>query len=106
PLACQEVGVPCLSIEINPFVHQVAMTKLRNTYRASDFQVALQRVLRMANSWRRQNFPIPPMSTITKRDNLEKWLFAPESLQGILCLRAAFARIPPMYGDLFLVILA
>jgi DNA modification methylase len=106
PLACQEVGVPCVSIEVNPFVHHVAIAKLRNSYRATDFSIALRKVQRLATSWSNRNFTVPSMSTITKRKDLSKWLFAPESLQGILCLRSAFAHIRPLYGDLFLVVLA
>lgn len=105
-LACQESGVACVSAEVNPFVHHVAVVKLRTSYRAKPFKAALRKVLRHAKADKTTSFPIPAMSTITKSDNRKKWLFRPNVLQSILSFRNAFELVPPLYADLFLVVLA
>jgi hypothetical protein len=100
------VGISCASFEVNPFAHHVAVAKMRNSYRTSGFQETLRKVLKLARARRRKALPIPEMSTITKRGDLKKWLFAPESLQGILGLRVAFEEVQPLYRNLFLVVLS
>lgn len=105
-LACQEAGISCVSAEVNPFVHHVAKVKLRTSYRTKPFKAALRQVIRRVESHNTARFPIPAMSTITKSDNRKKWLFKPNVLQTILCFREAFQLVPPLYADLFLVVLA
>ena len=105
-LACQELGVACHSIEVNPFMHHVARAKLTSDYRSTDFDAAISqtRVELQTNPDPLVQEPI--MSTITERPGSTKWLFSRPALKGVLSIRDIVKRIAAPYSDLLLLILA
>lgn len=105
-LACQEVGIRCHSIEVNPFLHHLAKVKMRTRYGVKGFDSALRAVEKSLKTVGKEHFPPPIMSTITKRADLDKYLFSPPVLQAILSLRASFKKIHWLYADLFLITLS
>jgi hypothetical protein len=105
-LACQEVGIRCHSIEVNPFLYHLAKVKMRTQYSVKGFDSALRSIEKSLRTSGKGNFPTPIMSTITKRAKLDKYLFSPPVLQAILALRACFEKINWLYADLSLVILS
>ena len=106
PLACQEVGIRCHSIEVNPFLHHLAKSKLTIEYTSEGFDRAVEEVRKTLETCMNDDFEEPVMSTITERPNRKKWLFHRPVLQAVLALRHCFDRIEPLYSDLFVVILA
>lgn len=105
-LACQEVGIRCHSFEVNPFMHSIAQAKLETGYTAKEFDKSLNQLKVNARKFRKNKFPIPVMSTITKRPKSKKWLFAPASLQSILLLRYCIKKTSHLFAPLFSTILA
>jgi DNA modification methylase len=105
-LACQETGIRCHSIEVNPFLWHLAKSKLSTRYTLSGFDDALESVKR--NLIRRidDDYEEPIMSTLTERSGLDKWLFSRSVLQAVLALRHCFASVHPLYSNLLLVALA
>lgn len=106
PLACQQIGINCSSIEVNPFLHHVARAKLETGYTLSGFDQALANVKRILFGCERADFDEPAMSRITKRPGLKKWLFSNAVLQAILALRHSISELDSPYQQLMLVILA
>jgi DNA modification methylase len=104
-LACQEVGIRCHSIEVNPFLHHIAKVKLNNKYTLKGFDAALLTLEKNLKQALQRSYDVPVMSTITQRPNLDKWLFSPPVIQAILALRWCFGELNQLYADLFLVIL-
>jgi DNA modification methylase len=105
-LACQEVGISCHSIEVNPFLHHVAKVKLNTRYTVKGFDAALLRVKDRVEQILREDYEVPIMSTLTQGPKVDKWLFSRPVLQAILALQYCFTELHHIYGDLFLVILA
>ena len=106
PLACQEVGIKCHSIEVNPFLYHLAKTKLTTSYTLEDFDRAITKVRNTLEESIAKDFEEPAMSTITERSNNKKWLFNRPVLQAILALRHCLQEVEPIYRDLLLVVLA
>ncbi len=105
-LACQEVGIRCYSIEVNPFLYHVARAKLVTEYTVKNFDEALAEVRNILARCKDCRFEEPVMSTITENAGKEKWLFHRPVLQAILALRQSFQEIASCYSDLLLVVLA
>jgi len=105
-LACQEIGLKCYSFEVNPFMYSVAQAKLETGYTVKEFDKSLAQLKANIKKFGKRTFPIPIMSTITKRPGTKKWLFAPISLQAILVLRFCIKKSPARYAQLFSTVLA
>jgi DNA modification methylase len=105
-LACQEVGIICQSIEVNPFLHHVAKVKLNNRYTLNGFDLALSKVKKRVEKVLAEDYDEPIMSTLTQGPEIDKWLFSRPVLQAILALRFCFEELHHLYADLFLVVLA
>ncbi|MSP12336.1 MAG: hypothetical protein EXR62_05190 [Chloroflexi bacterium] len=105
-LACQEIGIKCYSIEVNPFLHHISRVKLVKDYNLIGFDKAIEKVKYNFKNFSGKNFDEPIMSTITERPNLEKWLFSRPVLQAILALRESTNEVEPIYADLLIVVLA
>jgi len=106
PLACQEVGVRCHSIEVNPFLHHLAKSKLNTQYTLEGFDKAVTQLRHSLTTCVNKDFEEPVMSTITERPNSKKWLFHRSVLQAILALRQCIKELESPYSDLFVVVLA
>lgn len=105
-LACQEVGITCHSIEVNPFLHHIAKVKLNNRYTLNGFDTALAKVKKRVERVLSEDYEEPIMSTLTQAPEIDKWLFSRPVLQAILALRFCFSELHHLYDDLFLVVLA
>ncbi len=105
-LACQEVGLKCHSFEVNPFLHSVAQSKLETSYTVNEFEKAVSQIKVNLDRHGTDEYEIPIMSTITKRPQTDKWLFAPSTLQAILAIRYSISKTPSVYKALLLTILA
>jgi len=106
PLTCQYLGIKCHSVEVNPFLYHVAKTKLSTRYTVLGFRQAVATIKRSIRKQLNQEFPIPVMSTITRRNGNEQWLFSRSTLHAILALRSCFSMTGSPYSGLFLVLLA
>ncbi len=106
PLTCQEIGVRCHSIEVNPFLHHIMSVKLNTSYTVNGFDATLGKLRRLLRDYDGTVFEEPIMSTLTRRPNLKKWLFSRAVLQGILTLQHCFSEVDPLYARLFLLALA
>lgn len=105
-LACQEIGLDCHSIEVNPFLAHVAKSKLEIGYTTDGYDGALEVIRSTVYKNLMEDIPFPMMQTITKRKGAEKWLFSERVLEAILALRKSFVDLPAPYDDLFLTILS
>ena len=74
PLACQEVGIDCYSIEVNPFLYHLSKTKLVTSYSTHGFDEALGLVRESISFNKEKIFEEPIMSTITQKQNTDKCL--------------------------------
>ena len=106
PLVCQEIGIPCHSIEVNPFLHLISKVKLETSYKTKDYEISKNKLRKLIKQTSSQVFEIPILSSITKRENIKKWLYDIETLQEILNIRESITKISSPYKELFLVILA
>jgi hypothetical protein len=106
PLVCQSIGIPCHSIEVNPFIQHIAKVKLRTEYTVKRFDDSISHIKIMFNKSQNISLVIPEMSTITEREGSKKWLFSKSVLKGILTLRYLIEQLDPIYCDLLLVTLA
>ena len=66
PLASQEVGIICHSIEVNPFLFHLAKVKLHTNYSIEDFDKSLNIIRKTLKVCLHNDFEEPIMSTITK----------------------------------------
>ena len=106
PLTCQELGIMCYSIEVNPFLYTLTRTKLWKEYSVEIFDEYLEFVNNNCNILSYSDIIIPPMKTITQNGNLKKWLFHKGTLYQILKMKKSISEIDRKeYEDLFTIIL-
>lgn len=112
-LELQFKNISCTSFEVSPFMHLLSSVKLYNNYNLETFNNLLfnlkdtltnlpRRVRNIRNIEK-----IPFGRTVVKSDNLKKWNFNDESLDGILDIKYAISLIDDKaYRDLFKIALA
>ncbi len=104
-LTCQELGIKCYSIEINPFLHTLGMVKLCTDYRTDKFDEYLDFINKSYNSSSDSDLDIPKMKTITENGKLKKWLFHKKTLTELLKIRKSISKIEDsVYKDLFRIV--
>ncbi|MDV3507070.1 DNA modification methylase [Elizabethkingia anophelis] len=106
-------NIRCTSFEVSPFMHLLSSVKLYSNYDLETFNTLLFNLKdTLANLPRRvrniRNIEkIPFGRTVVKSDNLKKWNFNDESLDGILDIKYAISLIDSTaYKDLFRIALA
>lgn len=100
-LACSEIGLSCISIEVNPFVYSVAKSKLNTDYSKVALDDAVSRWL---DAFRLEGFEeadIPAMKTISESGGRAKWLYHDETLKTLLRLRKSLKAVDEPYKNLF-----
>lgn len=110
PVELQKLNIKCASFEVNPFMYNLASTKMRTDYTVHSFNKAYEVVELYLNN------PIenieevitpPAYGKITEKENLEKWNFNLEVLKGILDVKYAISMLgTKKYQNLFKIALA
>ncbi|MEK8127864.1 hypothetical protein WMW72_08135 [Paenibacillus filicis] len=107
-LVCQENGVKCYAFEISPFMSQVCRAKLRDDYSSVNFIEVVNLIKQTLESGIKHDFKIG-LKTISKKKNLEKWLFHKAAFDALLNVRKAIdiaTENSPKYRDILYVTLA
>lgn len=84
PLACQELGIKCLSFEINPFLFDLMKVKLYREYDQHLFENIIdkleQALVKHEEEWK---YPKLDSKTFFENEGLQKWIFNREVAWGI-----------------------
>ncbi len=83
-LTCQDFGVKCLSFENNPFLYNLARTKLRSDYDADFFNElidAVEQYLRRVKN--KPSLPKLETDTLFETRDKDRWVFNAETAYGI-----------------------
>lgn len=84
PLACQELGLECLSFEINPFLFDLMKVKLYRGYDEQFFENAIDRLeqslVKHKEKW---EYPKLDSQTLFEKESLLKWIFNKQVAWGI-----------------------
>lgn len=84
PLACQELGIKCLSFEINPFLFDLMKVKLYRGYDQHFFENVIdkleQALVEHEEEW---EYPKLDSQTLFENEGLQKWIFNREVAWGI-----------------------
>lgn len=84
PLACQELGIKCLSFEINPFLFDLMRVKLCREYDQHFFENVIykleQALVKHEEKW---EYPKLDSQTLFENEGLQKWIFNREVAWGI-----------------------
>jgi len=112
-LELQFKNISCISFEVSPFMHLLSSVKLYNYYSKVDFDRILNEFKRTLATLPKEienirNIEkIPFGRTVVKTDNLDKWNFNDESLDGILDIKYSISFIEERaYKNLFRIVLA
>lgn len=110
PVELQKLNIKCISFEVNPFMHNLATTKMRTDYTVRGLKKNLSKVIEyVANSTEDIETIMPPpiYRKITDDGELEKWNLNKEVLKGILDIRYALTQLSDTkYKELFKIGLA
>ncbi|MBE9917856.1 site-specific DNA-methyltransferase [Paenibacillus donghaensis] len=107
PLVCQANGIKCYGFEISPFMSQVCRAKLCTDYSSDEFIVLINNIQNILESGIKHKFKIG-LKTITKKSELEKWLFHKAAYNALLNIRNAIditTATSPKYKDILYVTL-
>lgn len=112
-LELQFKNINCTSFEVSPFMHLLSSVKLYNNYSSENFNTHIKNLkdilanipTKFKNIRDIENVPFG--RTVVKSENLKKWNFNDESLDGILDIKHAISLInDKAYRDLFRIALA
>lgn len=112
-LELQFKNINCISFEVSPFMYLLSSVKLYNNYRTDIFnnlvielkETLANLLIKISNI--RNIEKVPFGRTVVKTDNLKKWNFNDESLDGILDIKYAISLLDDeAYRNLFRVALA
>jgi len=84
-LTCQNMNIECTSIEVNPFMYDLARTKLRTDYSILTLKNIISNFKTFQKSCRAK--PLRPSldsKSFFEDESLEKWIFDEEVTNGIL----------------------
>jgi len=95
PLACQELGIKCISFEINPFLVDLMKVKLYREYDLHFLEDAIDRFeLNLKKSELMPDYPEIDTETLFEKDGLKKWIFHKEVAWGIFDVLNEIENIP------------
>lgn len=110
PVEMQDIGLECYSFEVSPFMHLLATVKLERNYTDEEFQDSLIIVGKILNGPKlpiRSLMPLPLAKTFQPKENLKKWVFDREVMNGILDIKYAIQQLTDIkYQKLFKICLA
>ena len=96
-LTCQDLGIKCISYENNPFLYNLARTKLRSDYNADVFEALINKIdeyLKTAKN--KPSFPNLETDTLFETKDKERWVFDAETAHGVFDI---FRWINELKGD-------
>ena len=99
-LACQEIGIVCDSIEVNPFLFDVAATKLQG-FEPNRVKREMKTLSGYFDQHHKERYRTPLMKTFTRRPGLKKWLFHPPVAQGMQCVLHGIEELDLSCASLF-----
>jgi len=109
-LELQFKNISCTSFEVSPFMHLLSSVKLYKNYEVDKTKILIENFkIKLSNGPKniRDYKKIPFGRTVVKTENLKKWNFNDESLDGILDIKYAISTIEESaYKDLFRIALA
>lgn len=111
PLEMQSHGIHCYSFEVSPFMYLLSSVKMQKEYNTDTFNQYLNILHESIDLTLNQNIRelemIPFGDTVVQNQNLKKWNFNNEVLNGILDIKYAIKQIPEIhYQNLFKIALA
>jgi DNA modification methylase len=110
PMELQKMKIKCKSFEVNPFMHEIATTKMRTDYTIDGFnnnRGILRNELVCSPDDIELHYPPPIYGKITQKENLKKWNFNKEVLKGVLDIKYSINKLPEKkYRALFRIALA
>lgn len=111
PVELQKMNINCISFEVNPFMYNLATTKMRTDYTVSGLKKNIGKIIRTLNDNFNNDiesiFPPPMYTKITEKEGLESWNFNKEVLKGILDIKYAMLQLTnSKYRNLFKIALA
>ncbi|MGP3610939.1 hypothetical protein [Anoxybacteroides rupiense] len=106
----QYLGIICTSFEVNPFMHNLSVTKMRTDYTLKSFQKSYN-IIKSSLEQPLDNIdsivPIPEYKSIVEKKGLKKWIFNKDTMNGILDIKYAISKIrDKKYRNLFNIALA
>jgi len=85
PLACQELGIKCVSFEINPFLIDLMKVKIYRGYDLRCIEDTIDRFeLNLEKAELTPDYPEIDPETLFEKKGLKKWIFHKEVAWGIL----------------------
>lgn len=111
PLEMQKNGIQCYAFEVSPFMHLLSSVKMQKNYNIVNFDKYFELLRTSITTTTNQNIKelelIPFGSTVVQTQNLKKWNFNNEVIDGILDIKYAIKQIPDiLYQNLFKIALA
>lgn len=111
PVELQNMGINCFSFEVSPFMHLLASVKLQSDYKIDEFNKNVEQIATLLNGRLNRNIRkkiSPPIAkTFQPTENLKKWIFNTEVMDGILDIKYAITtNSEERYKNLFLIALA
>lgn len=110
PVELQKLNIHCISFEVNPFMHNLATTKMRTDYTVHGLKKNLSDVVAYLDAYIddiENVLPVPLYGKITKKDGLKKWNLNKEILKGILDIKYALNQLKDKkYVNLYKIALA
>lgn len=95
PLACQELGIKCLSFEINPFLYDLTITKLYRRYNQHFFENAINRMEQtLAKHKEIWGYPKLESETLFEKKSLQKWIFHRQVAWGLFDILNEIETLP------------
>jgi DNA modification methylase len=106
----QKYNIKCTSFEVNPFMYNLAKSKMRTDYTTNSFKKNLQLLqnsLLNTVSKIEEVYPPPVYTSIMEREELDKWIFDLEVMRGLLDIKHAIKNIKNQkYSNLLKIALA
>lgn len=110
PLELQYLNIKCTSFEVSPFMHLLSTVKMRRDYTREQFDIYFSLLKdKIASSPEniRSVETIPFGRTVVKNENLKKWNFHDNTMDGILDIKHAISAIlEEHYRNIFKIALA
>lgn len=107
PLELQKKNIPCISFEVNPFMHKLARVKMNTTYTVKGLLKNINILENLLNSDLLVDISNPEYKTIVENDSINKWFFNKNIFNFIQKVRISLGLIKDKkYRELFEIILA
>lgn len=85
PLACQEMGIKCISFELNPFLYDVSRAKLYTGYVDSYFEKLVETIEKnLETHCDVRDYPQIDTQTLFEKEGSTRWIFNESVSWGIL----------------------